>query len=305
MHGQSLDDYESLLCQYALGNVRCYMQKPSFARWIEENIDNDQLISYLKRDSVSDVCLTDEEWGDLESVTEGFNETWVPWQYAHIQHLASVKEIRECLSNQAAEDWSEVCGRCARQLNSGLRLTEGIQVIREWLVCLHQLRAHMPAATSQIAVRANPKPLPRCRKARIPKYEATFLVREFLRKNRKRDITIREISRETGVATGAISRLSPWQALQVCKLLSRSTEKGRAPREFRLTAEILQSIGRAGPALTGLEAAEAVMEHLREKATPEERERWEKLTAKERAELIRGVVEQRADDVSSAQRERS
>lgn len=67
----------------------------------------------------------------VETVLDRF---WVPYGPLHERHVLCVREIRDELTRQDAEEWSIACAGFARQLDAErLTLVRGIWIVREWL----------------------------------------------------------------------------------------------------------------------------------------------------------------------------
>jgi hypothetical protein len=138
------------------------------------------------------------------------------------------------------------------------------------------------------------------RQTGIPKAEATILVRQYLKSNP--NASIRDVNQATGVSTGAITKLATWQAHKAARHMA-AAKNMRSPAVIRLTGKMLKVIGRPGEVLTGLEAVEVVCEYIRDRATPKERQDWDRLSDSERVERIRVVVAQLADDARDEPKE--
>jgi hypothetical protein len=114
------------------------------------------LLDYLKRarGEALDVdekrlLLNDNELYRLELTFEGdLDRSWVPSEPVHRRHIETLSEIRDNLSRQTAEEWSEVCVKFGRPLeDQHTRLPERIAVIRGWVAQLRILLRVMGATT--------------------------------------------------------------------------------------------------------------------------------------------------------------
>jgi hypothetical protein len=130
-------------------------------------------------------------------------------------------------------------------------------------------------------------------KSPIGRDEANLLVRQHLKAHP--NASVRAIHRATGVSVGAVAQSAAWQAHQAAKKIGPGTSGGRSPRERQLTRKILAVAGKEEDPSRLPQAEEAAWQYLLETATPDERARLHALTPAERAERIRLVIEQFAD----------
>jgi hypothetical protein len=128
----------------------------------------------------------------------------------------------------------------------------------------------------------------------IPRQEANILVREYLKKNPA--ATVKEIRQATEVSSGAISQSAAWKAYQAAKQQA-GARPGRSPKTVRLTAKMQEAIGRPADPSAAITADEAAWQYLLEQATAQERGRLNSMNPKDRAEQIRLVREQFADQI--------
>lgn len=155
MIGQRLHDYDLDLCDYLIGNVAQYMASPWFALRVQETLTSLTLLNYLqaRQNQAPDaeqirLLLNDDELYRLELVFQenDLDRRWEPYEPLHRRFVDTLPEVRDGLSRQAAEDWSDACGQFAQRLESGrVRLSEGIGVIREWVGKLRTLLRVMGA----------------------------------------------------------------------------------------------------------------------------------------------------------------
>jgi len=142
MVGNHLHAFDLQLCDYLVGNIVQHMDRPEYSAELEAVLTCRPLLDYLKQANdksldAEDVrlLLNNEELNRLELTFEGeLDRRWEPYEALHRRYIKTVKEVRDNVSRQAAEDWSEDCARYARQLEGGrTRLSDGITIIREWV----------------------------------------------------------------------------------------------------------------------------------------------------------------------------
>jgi hypothetical protein len=141
--GQTLYDYDLQLSDYALGNVRCRRHDPWYADWLSRQLDPPALRDHVLGDGAPGagpdrLALNDDELSRLRwavaDLPPGRRPRWVPCEPLHERHVLCVKEVRDELTRQDAEEWSAACARFAATLSEpSLPLAEGIDVIRDWL----------------------------------------------------------------------------------------------------------------------------------------------------------------------------
>jgi hypothetical protein len=144
-----------------------------------------------------------------------------------------------------------------------------------------------PAGNVACARRAKP----------VPDDEAEILVREFIAAEEKavRKVTVRRISERCGIAVGRISKMAPWRAYMTRRKKGTPT----LPRQARqLTDAIIAAIGKDDdPGAKLMSKEEAAWEWLEAKAKDTtERAKLASMTREERAEAIKAVIEQLADE---------
>src|SRR3712207_5009739 len=139
MAGETLHNFDLSLCVYALDNIRGYMDRPAFARYIEEQLDP-PVLAYLLAlgddPSPAPLLLSDRELRDLASTFEGgpqkFDRPWIPYVPLHRRSIDCVAEIRSTLAMEYAEEWARASVRFSKQLEEERTLLSGsIQVIHE------------------------------------------------------------------------------------------------------------------------------------------------------------------------------
>jgi hypothetical protein len=166
MSGSStLHEFDQRLCNYAVENVAQHLptlftdqgvpvkekptdDRPRFMARLSSRLGNGPLFGYIQgHDEVGEedgqvrLLLNDEELFRLElALEEEDHRHWDPDKELHERYITTIKEVRDCLSPQAAEDWSRVCAEHARKLEEDrVRLSEGIAVIRAWVRRLRTL----------------------------------------------------------------------------------------------------------------------------------------------------------------------
>ena len=169
MIGQHLHKFDLQLCAYAVDNLAQHMDRPKFAAQVDKILNGRPLLlDYLKNAGEKSIeaedvrlLLNNKELNSLESTAEGiFDRHWQPDEALHRRYIGTVKEIRDNLSRQAAEDWSEECARFAKCLEADrVRLPQGISIIREWVRRLRTLLGAM-GAVSMLPRPDGPLPTP-------------------------------------------------------------------------------------------------------------------------------------------------
>jgi hypothetical protein len=72
--------------------------------------------------------------------------SWTSSEALHRRYIETLPEVRDHLSRQAAEDWSEACATFARQMEDRYtRLSDGIAIVSEWVGRLRTLLRVMGA----------------------------------------------------------------------------------------------------------------------------------------------------------------
>jgi hypothetical protein len=152
-----LHDYDIDLTDYAIGNVVQYLPDKKFARWVVAHIGSPSVLEYLRKRSDRNVdaeqireLLCDTEMAALESTFEdgppGRVRDWVPYVELHRRYISTVREVRDGLSRQTAEEWSADCSRFAEELEEGgLTLHAGLKIVRKWIQRLRDLQLAMGA----------------------------------------------------------------------------------------------------------------------------------------------------------------
>ena len=156
MVGEKLHEYDLCLCNYVLGNVREHLDEKEFAEWVQEQVSPPALLKYVldKQNPYGDA----EEWLLLNEKELDYlifalqdplapSREWRPYEALHGRYVETVKEVRDQLSKQVAEDWSTACAGFARRLEGGdVPLLEGLEIMREWLRHLRRLLHSMDAS---------------------------------------------------------------------------------------------------------------------------------------------------------------
>jgi excisionase family DNA binding protein len=71
---------------------------------------------------------------------------WLPYDSLHERHVYCIREIRETLTRQAAEDWSQASAQFSEKLTARqVRLHEGLEVVHTWIFHLRRLLKAMGA----------------------------------------------------------------------------------------------------------------------------------------------------------------
>src|SRR5207237_1288889 len=96
------------------------------------------------------LLLNDAELQDLaDCFTCGppeLDRRWKPDQQLYKRYFNTVKDVRDGLSPQVAEDWSRDCVAFAKRLRAPRpTLPEGIDIVREWVCRLRKLLRAMGA----------------------------------------------------------------------------------------------------------------------------------------------------------------
>src|SRR5947207_5545297 len=107
MTGEKLHDYDEWLCEYVLGNIRQYMDRPAFAACVEQQLGPGPLLDYLKEGLAPGaeqerLLLNDDELQGLVVTflggPAGLDRAWLPYVQLHGWYIRTVREVREELS---------------------------------------------------------------------------------------------------------------------------------------------------------------------------------------------------------------
>lgn len=155
MNGEHLHAFDLQLCDYMVDNVVQHMNRPTFRADLEAILTSRPLRDYLKQvqDDSSDasdmrLLLNDNELYRLQLTCEddALVRSWTSSETLRRRYIETLPEVRDHLSRQAAEDWSEACATFARQREDRYtRLSDGIAVVREWVGRLRTLLRVMGA----------------------------------------------------------------------------------------------------------------------------------------------------------------
>lgn len=76
----------------------------------------------------------------IDALSHCAGREWQPDEHLHRRHVHTLREVRELLSKQAAEDWSRACGDFGDALLARrLPLYEGVEIVRDWVRRLREL----------------------------------------------------------------------------------------------------------------------------------------------------------------------
>lgn len=149
MAGEKLHEYDLDLCNYVCGNIREHFDNKTFKEWAKRSMGSSELGQYILEERPERCLLGDQELISLiYSVDEPGRSRWKwrAYEPLHERYVETVKEVRDELSKQAAEDWSTACvGFASRLKTEDLWLDEGIEIMKEWLWVLRRLLRSMNA----------------------------------------------------------------------------------------------------------------------------------------------------------------
>jgi hypothetical protein len=147
-----LHRFDELLCAYLIDNITQHMDHPDFLADLEVVLTCRPLLDYLKEvqrdtdDAGRRLLLNAEELSRLEGTFDFTDQAWTPIEAFHRRYIDTLLEVRENLTRQVAEDWSEVCAKHAKELEDpDTRLWDGIRVLGDWLWELRRLLRAMDA----------------------------------------------------------------------------------------------------------------------------------------------------------------
>lgn len=149
--GQRLHEFDLLLCDEIRHRIQSYLDDddPPFRQWVKERLQPKGLLKYVRGKKQDRLLFSDAELEDLSSSLDGDIDVlrrWWPNKRLHERYVDTVKEVRTELCRTASEDWSRECKRFARRLEKDrLYLSDGIEVLREWLKRLRRLLKAMHA----------------------------------------------------------------------------------------------------------------------------------------------------------------
>ncbi len=185
MAGEQLHKYDLALCDYAVGTIQRYLLNPRFKAALEQVLSGPLLRYVLAgNDAMQEqdrLLLSDREFDDLElAITTivykrdresgySLNREWVAYESLHRRSVMCVREIRDELTRQDAEDWSRAAAAYSEQLErDNLRLAKGIGIVHEWVSHLRRLIRAIgaidllpyPEGRSPTPTHPTPPPLP-------------------------------------------------------------------------------------------------------------------------------------------------
>lgn len=155
--GAVLYDYDIDLTDYAIGNVVQYLPDKTFARWAVDHISSPAVVEYLRKRSDRSLdapqvreLFCDEDLAAIEAAFEdgppGRVGEWVPYAELHRRYVQTLREVREGLSRQTADEWATDCAEYAIELEAdGLSLHDGLKIVRRWIQRLRELQMAMGA----------------------------------------------------------------------------------------------------------------------------------------------------------------
>src|ERR1019366_10319495 len=139
MTGKTLHEFDLALCNYALDNIRAHMDKPDFAKYVEEFLEPPVLahLGALGDDGEPQPLLLNEDdlfgiASNFEGGPEEFDLSWEPLEHVHRRSIDTVKEVREVLAQVYADEWARTSLTLSTQLEGPfMHLSNGIYVIHE------------------------------------------------------------------------------------------------------------------------------------------------------------------------------
>ncbi len=198
MTGETLREFDIDLCDYLVGQIRPHLRElparpkpgagdragqPVWLRYMQwDRLDMPAWAGRVV--SALPVELADYVWMgvDGEAVPRRLNDAelawlafafddpperlegvcvWTPFPALHRRAVECVPEISSALTQQTAEEWAvDSAGFAAKLCEDGLSLTEGADIVRDWLLCARRLLKAM--GTHPLGKPATPnKPSPR------------------------------------------------------------------------------------------------------------------------------------------------
>jgi hypothetical protein len=243
MVGENLHEFDIQLCGYVWGNIQNAMERPAFARYFREVLGAGPLLEYLEKllDQQGEptwLLLSDGEFETLISlISDGPIEVgheWLPYGRLHARYIDTLKEVRDKLTKQTAEEWAAACGRFGKRLKAKqLALPDGIDVVRDWVRHLRQLlkamgaTAFLPCPEGQSPTPTNPAPPPATGPAVPPTPETETVDQEA-------ETLARALARMRALIAEFGMDSPPKKLLDVCGI------QGRLARD---TLRILQELG--------------------------------------------------------------
>jgi hypothetical protein len=154
MIGQRLHEYDLRLCDYAVAHVADYFGGGKKGAVFQQHL-SEPMLRYCtgQFDPVNDseqLLLTADEMRELidaVDATMNFSSKWLSYDSLHRDYVATVREVGEELTKRTANDWADDCAGFASRLEmQQLSLTDGIEVIIEWVSRLRRLLRAMGAS---------------------------------------------------------------------------------------------------------------------------------------------------------------
>lgn len=156
--GAVLHDYDIDLTDYAIGNLVQYLPDKKFARWVVEHISSPAVVEYLRKrsDRNLDAPQVRELFcdADMAAIERAFEDgppawvgEWVPYRELHRRYIQTVREVRDGITRQTADEWGTDCALYASELEAdGLSLHDGLKIVRRWIQRLRELQMAMGAS---------------------------------------------------------------------------------------------------------------------------------------------------------------
>jgi hypothetical protein len=145
--GEALHRYDVQLCDYVVGNISQYLDDKPFAKWVKAHVRSVELRKYLVETGKFAVeervilQLNDDElWSLMFDTPFELDKEWVAYDSLHRRYVNTLREVRNNLSKQTAEEWARDCAHFGKRLDAKhLPLQDGIAIVQEWLWRLRRL----------------------------------------------------------------------------------------------------------------------------------------------------------------------
>lgn len=170
-----LHSFDLQMCMYLRSNLFDACRKRQFRHFLEDELDT-PLLNWLglgeaQSDVVSDeeLLLSAVDLYELEGVITGMpsSATWEPDQRLHRRKTLCVKELREELTSQDAQEWSQRSSEFAAQLESpDQSLAQGVEIVLAWIQLIRlykramQRKDLLPLPEGEFPTPLHPKPAP-------------------------------------------------------------------------------------------------------------------------------------------------